>query len=91
MTQAPEPRPGPGKSKRVFLWGAGFLGVTLLLYVLSAGPALRLTQQRKLPTEIFETAYGPVMLVMDAVPGGGWIKRYVDWWALDDKAMGVGN
>jgi hypothetical protein len=91
MPQAPEPRPGPAKSKHALFWGLGLLGLALALYVLSSGPALRMAQQRKISTQALETVYGPLMTAMEVVPGCGWIKSYMDLWALDDKAMGVGN
>lgn len=89
MSQTSESSPGPGKSKRAFLLGLGFLGLAAFLYVLSAGPALRLAQQRKFPTEKFEAVYTPLMTAAEVVPGGGWIKRYMEWWALSDEAMGA--
>lgn len=91
MTQALDPRPSPGKSKRALLWGLGLVGAAAALYVLSSGPALRMAQQRKISTQTLETVYAPLMTAMDVVPGCGWIKHYMDWWALDDKAMGVAN
>ena len=56
----------------------------VLLYALSFGPALWLTQNRKVSTKTVQRLYYPLEMTSAVVPGAsGLLRAYADLWAKD--------
>lgn len=91
-----ESMPSPvGRLRKLKITGLIGLGL-MLLYALSAGPAVMLMQRRILPQEIvislYLSPYSPLEFMTNVIPGGSWLlTRYIALWEVDDHTVNAMN